>query len=430
MKGNFQIIILVLFIIGAVFGVLVFSGAIPINDKSKALGLGTVVLWGTVKSEMISPLLDEFNAANPTFSVRYVQKQSESFGQDLLEALASGQGPDMFFLPENLAFSYKNKIFTIPYQNYPQATFKSNFIGASEVFTTSAGILAFPVAVDPMVMYYNRSILDANNIVKPPVYWDEFASLVPTLTQKDDTNKITKSTIALGQFGNINYAKDILATMFMQADNPIIYEKDGTFYSSLDQANTKYGLGKVLQFYTDFSNPIKDVYSWNRSLPTSRDAFSAENLAFYFGYASEFKSLVNKNPNQNFMVAPMPQLRGSTFKLTNGHVMGIAISSASKNFNTALTAASLMAVSDFASKFGPTLGMVPVRRDLFTKVPADSYSPIFYSSALFARGWLDPSSSDTNDIFRGMIEKVISGSLSYDDSVRDANSKMGFLLFK
>ena len=416
----------------AVFGVLVFSGAIPIGNKADKIGgLGSVVLWGSVPPDAISPALEEFNAANKSFSVVYVQKNADTFGQDLLEALASGTGPDMFFLPDSLVYSYKNKIFTIPYASYSAANFKKTFVGAGEVFMSSQGITAFPIAVDPMVMYYSRSMLDAANIVYPPAYWDEFSSLVPKLTQKDDTNKIIKSTVALGQFQNINFAKDILATLFMQAGNPIVSESTGGRYvSSLDQTTPGYPLGAVLQFYTDFANPIKDVYSWNRSLPVSRDYFSAENLAFYFGYASEFRSLVNKNPNQNFLVAPVPQIRGANFKLTSGHVMGIAISSQSKNFNTALTAASLMATSNFAARFAPALGMVPVRRDLIQTIPTDSYSPVFYSSALYAKAWLDPSSIDTDNIFRGMTEKVLSNTMSFEDSVRDASAKMGLLLLK
>ena len=59
-------------------------------------------------------------------------------------------------------------------------------------------------------------------------------------------------------------------------------------------------MGSVLKFYTDFADPLKDVYSWNKSFSNSRDAFSAENLVFYLGYASELQSLINKNPNQNF----------------------------------------------------------------------------------------------------------------------------------
>ena len=126
MKGNFQIIILIIFIAAAIFGVLVFSGAIPLGSGGEG-SLGTVVLWGTIPAQAIAAPLEDFNNANPTFTVNYVQKSVDTFDRDLLEALASGKGPDMFFLPDNLAFSYANKIFTIPYGSYPLSTFKNVF---------------------------------------------------------------------------------------------------------------------------------------------------------------------------------------------------------------------------------------------------------------------------------------------------------------
>ena len=430
MKGSFQLITIIVFIALAVFGVLVFSGVIPIGSDNEAGGLGTVVLWGTVKAQTMGPLLEEFNNANPSLVVKYVQKSTESFDQDLLEALAEGVGPDMFFLPDNLAFHYANKIVTIPFASYPLASFKNNFAGAGEVFLTSRGILAFPLSIDPLVMYYNRSILDANGVVYPPALWDEMSAVVPSLTKKDDANKIIKSAVALGHFSNIVYAKDIVSALFMQAGNPIVVEKDGVFDSSLNTPNPKYDLGSVLKFYTDFADPNKDVYSWNKSFPNSNDAFSREDLAFYFGFASELNSLVNRNPNQNFLAAPFPQNRNANFKLTGAHVTGIALLSSSKNFNTAFTAASLLATGDFASQFAIALGVAPARRDLLKVKPADAYSPIFYDSALYARSWLDPSPKDTDDIFRRMIDGVLSNNMSAPDAISDASSKLGLLLLK
>ena len=55
---NFQVITLVVFIALAIFGILVFSGAIPIGNKDQAGGLGTVVLWGTVRAEMMAIYAD------------------------------------------------------------------------------------------------------------------------------------------------------------------------------------------------------------------------------------------------------------------------------------------------------------------------------------------------------------------------------------
>src|SRR3989344_5897086 len=248
MKGNFQIIVLIIFIALAVFGVLVFSGAIPIGGGG-AGSLGKVVLWGTAPNAMMSAAMKDFNDANPTFIVTYVEKSADTFDQDLLEASASGTGPDMFFLPDNLIFHYANKIFTIPYESYPLVSFKNNFSGAGEVFLTSGGILALPMSIDPLMMYYNRSMLDTNGIIYPPAYWDEMSNLALTLTKKDDSNKIIKSAIAFGHFSNITHAKDILATLFMQAGNYIIKEKGGRFSSTLDSSIGIFNLLSILKFY-------------------------------------------------------------------------------------------------------------------------------------------------------------------------------------
>jgi len=426
---NFQLIVLIIFIVAAILGVLVFSGAIPIGNSSTG-SLGKVVLWGTIPNTVISSTIKDFNDANQSFIVTYVQKSADTFDQDLLEASASGTGPDMFFLPDNLVFHYADKIFTIPYQSYPLASFKNNFAGAGEVFLTSNGILAFPMSIDPLVMYYSRSMLDANGVVYPPAYWDEMTNDASLLTKKDDSNKIIKSAIAFGQFSNVTHAKDILATIFMQAGNPIIKEQNGAFSSTLDSAVGNFNLPSILKFYTDFANPSSAAYSWNKSFPNSIDAFSKENLAFYFGFAGELQSLVNRNPNQNFFVAPVPQIRNSNSKVTGARITGLAISSSSKNLNTAFLAASLMATGDFASKLVTATGVAPARRDLLAVIPPDAYSPIFYGSALYAKSWLDPSPKDTANIFSGMVDAVLSGNLSVTDAIKDASAKMNLLLLR
>jgi ABC-type glycerol-3-phosphate transport system substrate-binding protein len=432
MKGNFQIIIIVVFIALAIFGVLVFSGAIPIGSNNTPGGQGTITLWGTVNTDMMTPPLEQFNTANQTYVVKYVQKSAGTFDQDLLEALASGTGPDMVFLPDNLAYHYSNKLFTIPYSSYPLASFKANFASAGEVFLTDKGILAFPISIDPLVMYYNRSTLNANGIVYPPATWDDLSAMVPTLTQKDNSNKILKSAVALGDFSNVTNAKDIISAMFMQTGNPIVVENNGIFNSALSNTSTnpKYNPPSVLQFYTSFTDPSQSVYTWNKSFPNSADSFSSENTAFYFGFASELKTLINKNPNQDFFVAPFPQIKGASAKVTGARVMGIALLSSSKNFNTAFTAASAMATGTFASQFATALGVAPARRDLLAVKQIDAYSPTFYSSALYAKSWLDPSPSDTNTIFSNMIEGVLSNSMSTSGAVSDASSKLDLLLRK
>lgn len=429
MKANFQLIVLIVFIAAAIFGVLVFSGAIPIGSNGSS-SQSTIVLWGTVPTISISSALKDFNDTNSSFTVKYVQKSSDTFDQDLLEALASGAGPDMFFLPDNLAYHYTNKIFPIPYASYPVSIFDSTFVDAGQVFLTDNGVLALPISIDPLMMYYSRSLFDGSGVVYPPATWNDLTAMAPTLTEKDDSGKIIKSAVALGDFSNVVHAKDILAALFMQAGNPIIKADNGVFSSTLGSSVGNYNLPSVLQFYTSFADPSNAAYSWNKSFPNSDDAFSAENLAIYFGYASELHSLVNKNPNQNFFVAGIPQIKNSSFKLTNARVTGIAISSFSKNIPTAFTAANLLVSGDFASAFATAIGAVPARRDLLATKPTDAFSPFFYNSALYARSWLDPSPTDTDNIFNGMVDNVLSGNMDATGAISDASSKMSLLLLK
>lgn len=427
MKNTFQIVLLVGFIVAGIFGVLVFSGFVPIGEDSGGVS-GSVVLWGTFKSIDVAPALEQFNLSNKDLSVSYVEKNPESFDRELLEALASGRGPDIFFLPDDLIFSYRDKIIPIPYQNISESTFKKNFISASDVFLSPQGIMALPVAVDPMMMYYNRSMFDASGLINPPAFWDEFPVLVDALTNKDEDNRILKSAVALGQFANVNHAKEILSTMFMQTGNPVITYKDGFLVSTLNNYNPKYDLGDRLEFFTDFTNPNKDIYTWNRSFPSSRDAFSAENLAVYFGPASELKFLENKNPNQDIAVAPFPQIRNELVKVTNARVTGIAVSGFSRNIEASFAVANLLTSGLFPQNLSKSLGIVPARRDLLTQVPTESFFPVFYNSALFSRTWLDPDPVETDNIFRAMIDKANSNVLNMTDAVRDADSRMWLLL--
>ncbi len=429
MKGNFQLIILIIFIAAAILGILVFAGVIPIGGGGSGGG-GTVVIWGTTPSQLLVKPLEDFNIANPTFVVKYVEKSSDTFNQDLLEALASGNGPDMMILPDNLAYGYANKVVNIPYTSYPIATFKSAFAQAGEVFLSSKGVLAFPLSIDPLVLYYNRGMFDANGVVYPPATWNDLLDIAPKLTKKDDANKIIKSAVALGHFSNVDHAKDILVAMFTQAGNPIVIEKDGVFQSALGSSIGNYNLSSILKYYTDFADPGNAVYSWNKSFSNSGDAFSKEDVAMYFGYASELQTLVNKNPNENFFVSGIPQIKGASFKSTFAHVNGIAVLSSSKNITTAFTAANLLATSDFASSFATATMMVPARRDLLATVPQDAYSPTFYSAALYAKSWLDPSPKSTEDIFSGMVNGVISNNYPPEASVSDAGSKLQLLLIK
>lgn len=434
-SSNFQLVITGVFIFFLVFGVLIFSGIIPLGKgkNSSTEGTGKIILWGTLKRQAMSELIEEFNNINETFTVNYVEKNTTTFDYELVEALASGKGPDIFLLPEDSILRHRDRVAELPFTNFPERAFKDTFISEGDLYLTKTGVLAMPLSVDPLVLYYNQDMLEGEGFAKAPAYWEDVLPMISKLTKKDSSGNPIKSTIALGSFENISYAKDILATLFLQVGNPIVEKSLQGLSSSLN--NQTQGLNRrageaVLSFYTDFANPTKDSYSWNRGLPNSKDAFVAGDLALYIGRASELFSIRERNPNLRFDVAKIPQGKGAgSIPATQGHMLAVAVSKASKNINTAFLAATKMADKPFAGSLSAELSLPPVRRDLLLVKPtSSSYLSVFYDSALISKSWLDPNSEKSSDIFSGMVSSVTSGRVLAGTALSNAAGSLDILL--
>jgi len=90
---------------------------------------------------------------------------------------------------------------------------------------------------------------------------------------------------------------------------------DSRGYPSFFQAVSKNGVQinpglTALQFYSDFANQLKDVYSWNATMPDSLQAFMAGKVGFYFGYTYDIPT-IRAQSHLNFDVAPIPQIAGN-----------------------------------------------------------------------------------------------------------------------
>lgn len=430
----FQIIVLFIFSIFLILGALLFSGIIKLpGGGDNADVSGEVVIWGTLPSSYLDKLLSDFNLTHQkeSLSVRYVEKDKATFDNDLVEAIAASVGPDLVFLPQDLILRHASKIYPLPLTTISERDFKDMFIEEGELFFFNGNALAIPFIVDPLMLYWNRDAFSAAGFSKPPQYWEEFLLLVPQLTTKDSVANITKSALAFGESKNVSNAKDILSMLVMQAGSKIvIYSKEKGVEVSLAQNNTS-GLraGEVaLQFYTEFSNPVKQHYSWNKSLPSSRNMFLSGDLAMYFGYASEILDLRARNPHLNFDVAVVPQSKGVNKKMTFGKMQGLATLKSSKNLATALYVEVLLSQADFMKNIPEHSYLPPTRRDLLEVRPSDPYLSIFYDSAIISNAWLDPDPKETTAIFSNMIDNVVSGRFRSQEAVVDTASQLEKLI--
>lgn len=427
----FQTIILAVFGASAVAGILIFAFVVGGGNNT---GIGQVVIWGTFDDTSVNAVLRYLSDQDGRFKgVSYVAKNVDTYNKELTDALAEGRGPDLFVLSSERALRDAGKVMPIPYENMSRDQFQNTFAEGAEPYLSEGGVLAVPLVVDPIVMYWNRDMLSSAGFAQAPKYWDEFYALSESITKRSQANVVEKSAVALGEYENVNHAKNILAALILQAGGSIVsVDTAGKFVPALvsRSGTANQATESAVRFYTEFANPAKADYSWNRALPEARTAFAAGDLALYFGYASEAEVLHRMNPNLNFGVAPMPQARATERAIVTGQTYGLALSRTSANAQGALTAAFLLAGTDAAQALSTALGIPSARRDTLSKPAPEGGSDLFNKQAILVRSWYDPDPEETDTIFRDMIEGVTSGALRLTEAVQRADQSLGLILNK
>ncbi|HEX8994128.1 MAG TPA: extracellular solute-binding protein [Candidatus Paceibacterota bacterium] len=415
----FQVIVLTVSGLLLVIGVIVF--ATRGGSSRSGAAIGKVVIWGTLDSGAMDNILSTARQTDHSLDqVSYVEKSPATYEKDLINAIAAGTPPDLFVLPQDDLGQFIDKIQLIPYSTISKNSFDSSFVDESQLYAQQNGLIALPLMVDPLVMYINRDIFATGGIATDPVHWSDVLADTPHLTALSG-NTVSRSAVAFGLWQNVTNAKEIFSMLVMQAGDPIVVQKNWVPQPVLG-ANQSGAVENpaeaALRFYTDFANPSKSVYSWNRAQPDSRDAFTAGELAMYFGFASEYQTLLSTNPNLNMSVAMMPQVDGTSVSTTYGNLIGLAVSRNTGNASGAIAVANALTGSADAQLFSSAFHLPSARRDLLASAPAnDPIQLVFMRSALIARGFYDPDPQGTDDTFRSMVESVVSGSQTPSDAV-------------
>ncbi|MEZ0208770.1 MAG: ABC transporter substrate-binding protein [Candidatus Paceibacterota bacterium] len=407
-------------VFAALFSILIFSGKLPIG-QGEAKAKGEVALWGTLPEQQMNKVVQEFNPKAGSYRVTYREISEEQFSQTLLEALANGTAPDLIIAPHQIILANQSRLYPFPLASFSEKSYKDTYVDGAGIFFTSQGALALPVSVDPLVLFYNRSLFSKHGIVDPPTYWDEVASRVPLLTLRDAKGGFVESAIALGA-PNVSYIKDILmATVGELGQSPVLTQTraDGVPVITVTANTPVVNLPDVLplstavMFFTQFSDPAKSTYTWSQYASKPDDAFVAEKLAMYIGYASELATLRARNPNGDFEMAYLPQTRGYNTFVTGGQMYGIATLKTTKNPLTSFTVEGQFAGSGVSPAIAAAIGATPALRAYSTTT---GLSDVIARSMLVVKPWYDIYPAQSTQLVATMLLDVISGRLGPADA--------------
>lgn len=407
------------------------------NPGGEGGPLQNIQFWGVFDdSNDFRSTINAFEQRNPRLRISYRQFNFEDYERELLEAFASGKGPDIFMIHNTWLPKHQEKIGVLPQypkgQSEPLFTirdFRDQFVEVTERdLIIKEEIYALPLYVDTLALYYNKDIFNAVGVARPPATWEEFNEVVERVTTMGENDAIIRAGAAIGTAKNINRSTDILSLLMMQSGVSMSDSETGHVnFSRL--VNGRDVAQVALEYYTDFANPDKRVYTWNNSLFYSIDAFQQGSAAMMFNYAYQIPVLRSKASRLNFGVAAMPQLNlGAPLNYANYWAAAVSKFSAAQlgswKFLVYLTSLE-GAVSYLNNTKHPT-----ARRDLIDQQKEDAEIGAFTKQALTARSWYQADNLAIEKIMAEMIENVNFKRQSMAEALSVAQNQINVLVQK
>ncbi len=452
----YSLILITVFLITSGLGCRCTSEKVKEASESITLNYWTVL----DNQDDFGKIINDFRLVHPNVVVNVRKFYYEEYAQALLEAWAIDKGPDIFSIPNTWMTDYRKYIIPMPAVmelpfTFEQGTIKKekvteirkingltrleirkSFIDIVEkdIFWQNQ-IYGLPLAVDNLVLYYNRDLLNNAGIADSADNWTDFAQQVKKLTLEDGQGKIIQSGVALGTSNNINNYFDLLSLLMIQGGASMMNEQGQAIFNSPLINNKSYFPGQeALRFYTDFANPIKEVYSWNQNLPNAFESFIQGKSAFYFGYSYHLPLIKARAPKLNFDLAPVPQIADS---LRTANYANYWIETVSKKTEHSDVAWGFL-------KFATDIKNVPSYLDQ-TKKPTALRGLIkqqlinidlrsFAQQLLTSHSWYQGNDyQSAQQIFSEMIDAILTGRYNdknnpYQESINQAVRKINQLL--
>lgn len=244
------------------------------------------ITWWSLEedSEAVAPLIDEYKKQNPKVTINFVKQDAQDYRERLANAIARGQGPDIFEFHNSWVPMFGNNL-------VPGGDYSSTFYPvASYDLKSSKGFLGVPLEYDGIALFVNQDILHAYGKNNPKT-WDDLRNIAKQLTVMNQDGTIRQAGVAMGVTSNVDYWQDILGLLMYQ--------------NGADLKNPSSTMAQSsLTFFTNFSKLDR---VWDETLPNSSTYFSQGSLAMYFGKYSDAIGF-RKNANLHFQVVPLPQL--------------------------------------------------------------------------------------------------------------------------
>ncbi len=419
-KGRLILIIILGVIVFVIL--LLFLGIIPglqKNDPKKQIV--TLNFWGVFDRKDV---MEKATSIIPGFNIKYKEIDAKNYEADLINALASGEGPDVFMVHNSWIPKHKDKLVPITAKDLGVGSLRDLYpTVVAQDFAPDNYIYALPLWMDNLALYYNRDIFDQKRVLFPPKDWKEFQEAVAQIKETDSVGNLVLPAASIGGSSKgIFKSQDILSVLMLQTGVKMVSD-DFSRATFASQGQT------ALNFYTDFANPKSEFYTWNESLGNSIDLFAKEKLGMMIGYASTLDAIKSRNQFINFGVANLPIPKSGGERVDYADYWGLAVSKKAKDPSGAWNFINNLAGNpQFAKVYSDSANRLPALKTLILEKQKDPFWGVFANQSLTARSWPKIDDKQVDQIFSDMISSVVLGQKTSDKALQEAESDVSDLM--
>jgi multiple sugar transport system substrate-binding protein len=409
--------------------ILVVAYVMTSGEKAPPQQRAELVWWKVFDdSDKTQELINDYQGLNKNVTIRYVKKDVATYEQELIDALASGRGPDILTVHNDWLPKHKDILIEMPANMMTERQYRETFLDvAGEDFISDGKIYAIPLSVDVLALYYNKDIFNSVGISEPPKTWSDVASAAQKITSQDRNGDFIRSGIAMGSSSNVNRAADILALLMLQ-NGTVFYDQNKTISFDNQQIEALDGsfnpASTALDFYTQFANPGKRAYTWNAKADNSVDAFSQNKLGMMISYSYMRERIIDKAPNLNWGVAAIPQVDNSGNKINFANYWGEGVSKSSKSPQAAWDFLRFISQKEVLAKYYAKREVPASRKDMIASQYSDIELGVFAENALIAKSMRKEDANRVESILLNTIDDVVLRNASATEAVRNAAQQM------
>lgn len=395
----------------------------------------TIKMWKPfVDSDKMNVIISAYKKVNPNVTIEYTKKNIENYESDLLNALAAGNGPDIFSINNTWLPQYLDKITPAPESLYTVRDYKEQFVDVvSNDLIRDNKIYGTAMWVDSLGLYYNKDIMGTAGIAAPPKTWEQLARDVRKIKTQDSSGYFTRSGLAAGDISNVNRGQDIIYLLMLQA-GALPWSPDGRspqFANNVQIDGQSVNPGVIgVDFYTSFANPLKENYNWNTASDYSVDAFANGRAAYLYGYSYTRAQINAKAPNLNYDVANVPQYDLSKPSVNYSTYFAEVVS---KQSNKAVQAAAWDFLKFATSKqaldaYYAKDKQPSSRRDLISLQTSDLEIGVFAHANLTAKSFPKYDEPKYDGIFSEVVNGILRGGQTVQQALSRAQTQAGALV--